>query len=96
MTAEAGWSAWPAPAKLNLFLQITGRRQDGYHTLQTVFRLLEWGDTLRLRIREDGGIVRHGASAPGVAEVDDLRTCGHLHGSARLNDSACLDDDDRW
>lgn len=72
MTAEAGWSAWPAPAKLNLFLQITGRRQDGYHTLQTVFRLLEWGDTLRLRIREDGGIVRHGASAPGVAEVDDL------------------------
>ncbi|MCI4569455.1 4-(cytidine 5'-diphospho)-2-C-methyl-D-erythritol kinase [Lysobacter sp. CFH 32150] len=72
MTAEAGWSAWPAPAKLNLFLQITGRRQDGYHALQTVFRLLEWGDTLRLRIREDGAIVRHGASAPGVAEVDDL------------------------
>lgn len=72
MTAGAGWSAWPAPAKLNLFLQITGRRQDGYHALQTVFRLLEWGETLRLRVREDGAIVRHGASAPGVAEADDL------------------------
>ena len=72
MTAEGGWSAWPAPAKLNLFLQITGRRPDGYHTLQTVFRLLEWGDTLRLRVREDGAIVRHGASAPGVPEADDL------------------------
>ena len=38
-----------APAKLNLFLQITGRRPDGYHELQTVFRLLDWGDTIRLR-----------------------------------------------
>lgn len=67
-----GWSIWPAPAKLNLFLQITGRRPDGYHALQTVFRLLDWGDTLRLRVRDDGHIVRHGASAPGVAEADDL------------------------
>lgn len=72
MTSVVGWSAWPAPAKLNLFLQITGRRADGYHTLQTVFRLLDWGDTLRLRVREDGRVVRHGASAAGVAEADDL------------------------
>jgi 4-diphosphocytidyl-2-C-methyl-D-erythritol kinase len=70
--AEEGWSKWPAPAKLNLFLQITGRRQDGYHQLQTVFRLLEWGDTLYLRVRGDGQIVRHGKSAEGVAEADDL------------------------
>ena len=66
------WSSWPAPAKLNLFLQITGRRPDGYHQLQTVFRLLDWGDTLHLRIREDGVIARHGESVAGVAEVDDL------------------------
>lgn len=69
---EQGWSEWPAPAKLNLFLQITGRRQDGYHQLQTVFRLLDWGDTLLLRVRGDGEIVRHGESAKGVAEADDL------------------------
>lgn len=67
-----GWSEWPAPAKLNLFLQITGRRQDGYHRLQTVFRLLDWGDTLYLRVRGDSAIIRHGESAEGVAEADDL------------------------
>ncbi|MDR1076138.1 MAG: 4-(cytidine 5'-diphospho)-2-C-methyl-D-erythritol kinase [Xanthomonadaceae bacterium] len=67
-----GWSAWPAPAKLNLFLRITGRRADGYHELQTVFRLLEWGDTVHLRPRADGRIVRHGDSAPGVAADEDL------------------------
>ncbi|MFT4255817.1 MAG: 4-(cytidine 5'-diphospho)-2-C-methyl-D-erythritol kinase [Pseudoxanthomonas sp.] len=67
-----GWSAWPAPAKLNLFLHITGRRPDGYHALQTVFRLLDWGDTVHLRPRRDGLIARHGASVPGVAEADDL------------------------
>ncbi|MFD0739891.1 4-(cytidine 5'-diphospho)-2-C-methyl-D-erythritol kinase [Lysobacter koreensis] len=66
------WTRWPAPAKLNLFLRITGRRPDGYHQLQTVFRLLDWGDSVRLRLRDDGRIVRHGASAPGVAEADDL------------------------
>ena len=69
---DAGWSEWPAPAKLNLFLRITGRRPDGYHALQSVFRLLDWGDTLRLRVREDGQIRRIGQSAPGVAEADDL------------------------
>jgi 4-diphosphocytidyl-2-C-methyl-D-erythritol kinase len=40
---------WPAPAKLNLFLHVTGRRPDGYHTLQTVFQLLDYGDTLHFR-----------------------------------------------
>lgn len=66
------WSTWPAPAKLNLFLQITGRRPDGYHQLQTVFRLLDWGDSIRLRVREDGRIVRHGPAAPGVEAEEDL------------------------
>ncbi|PPU13067.1 4-(cytidine 5'-diphospho)-2-C-methyl-D-erythritol kinase [Xanthomonas arboricola] len=69
---ETGWSAWPAPAKLNLFLQIVGRRADGYHLLQTVFRLLDWGDTIHLRVRNDGLIRRIGDSLPGVAEADDL------------------------
>ncbi|HSX64921.1 MAG TPA: 4-(cytidine 5'-diphospho)-2-C-methyl-D-erythritol kinase [Pseudoxanthomonas sp.] len=70
--AAAGWSAWPAPAKLNLFLQIVGRRADGYHLLQTVFRLLDWGDTVYLRPRSDGVIARVGASVPGVAAEQDL------------------------
>lgn len=67
-----GWQAWPAPAKLNLFLRITGRRPDGYHALQTVFRLLDWGDTVHVRLRQDAGIHRQGAGAMGVAEADDL------------------------
>jgi 4-diphosphocytidyl-2-C-methyl-D-erythritol kinase len=70
--SQPAWTAWPAPAKLNLFLHVTGRRADGYHALQTVFRLLDWGDRLRLRLRDDGRIVRHGGSAPGVSEADDL------------------------
>ena len=65
------WTVWPAPAKLNLFLRITGRRPDGYHELQTVFRLLDWGDEVRLRVRDDGDVTRlRGAS--GVSERDDL------------------------
>ena len=68
----AGWSYWPAPAKLNLFLRITGRRPDGYHELQTVFRLLDWGDRIGLRLRGDGQVRREGDSVPGVAEADDL------------------------
>ncbi|BDU15728.1 4-(cytidine 5'-diphospho)-2-C-methyl-D-erythritol kinase [Lysobacter auxotrophicus] len=69
---EAAWTVWPAPAKLNLFLRITGRRPDGYHLLQTVFRILEWGDTVRLRVRDDGQVRRRGASVAGVEEADDL------------------------
>ena len=75
-----GWSGWPAPAKLNLFLRIPGRRDDGYHLLQTVFRLLDWGDTVHVRVRGDGRIQRHGTSVPGVAAADDLlvRAAGAL------------------
>jgi len=65
------WSDWPAPAKLNLFLHIVGRRADGYHELQTVFQLLDWGDRLRLRVRRDGAIARHGGLAQ-VAPAQDL------------------------
>ena len=69
--SPGGWTRWPAPAKLNLFLRITGRRPDGYHELQTVFRLLDWGDELRLRVRADGEIRRLN-DVPGVPEQDDL------------------------
>ncbi|TAA11317.1 4-(cytidine 5'-diphospho)-2-C-methyl-D-erythritol kinase [Pseudoxanthomonas winnipegensis] len=69
---SGGWSWWPAPAKLNLCLRITGRRPDGYHELQSAFRLLDWGDTVGIRLRQDGVIARVGDSVPGVAEADDL------------------------
>jgi len=61
----------PAPAKLNLFLHVVGRRADGYHLLQSVFRLLDWGDTLDFTIRKDGKIHRTDAVA-GVPEETDL------------------------
>jgi 4-diphosphocytidyl-2-C-methyl-D-erythritol kinase len=69
--SSEAWSAWPAPAKLNLFLHVTGRRADGYHTLQSVFQLLDWGDTIHFRVRGDGEIRRDGAHSD-VSEADDL------------------------
>ncbi len=72
LPAGEGWSHWPAPAKLNLFLRITGRRADGYHSLQTVFRMLDWGDSVGLRPRGDGGIARIGVGTGDVREQDDL------------------------
>ena len=70
MTTDS-WSAWPAPAKLNLFLYIVCRRADGYHLLQTLFQLLDWGDSVRLRPRADGAIVRVTGLA-GIAPEQDL------------------------
>jgi 4-diphosphocytidyl-2-C-methyl-D-erythritol kinase len=60
----------PAPAKLNLFLHITGRRPDGYHLLQSVFILIDWADTLHVERRDDGLLCRHdlGPALP----ADDL------------------------
>ena len=88
--AGAGWSIWPAPAKLNLFLRITGRREDGYHLLQTVFRMLAWGDSIRLRVREDGAVRRHGPSVPGVEEAEDLtvRAANMLRSTANVSHGA--------
>ncbi len=62
---------WPAPAKLNLFIHIIGRRQDGYHFLQTVFQLLDYGDSLRFDIRKDGRI-RRCIELPKVDQAQDL------------------------
>lgn len=63
--------AWPAPAKLNLFLHVVGRRVDGYHLLQTVFRFLDYGDTLYVAGRTDGA-VRLRTPLPGVPVERDL------------------------
>ena len=71
LLAQDGWSDWPAPAKLNLFLHIVGRRADGYHLLQTVFQLLDWGDRVRLRVRSDG-LIRRVSMLAGVPEASDL------------------------
>ncbi len=63
--------AWPAPAKLNLFLHITGRRQDGYHLLQTVFQFIDFCDFLYFEPLADGDI-RRDSELVGVAAEDDL------------------------
>ncbi|MEJ0045340.1 MAG: hypothetical protein WDN04_03720 [Rhodospirillales bacterium] len=62
---------FPAPAKLNLFLHVIGRRADGYHLLQTVFRLIDFNDQVGVAPRADGAIRRVNAVA-GVPEEDDL------------------------
>lgn len=63
--------ACPAPAKLNLFLHVTGRRADGYHLLQTAFQLIDRCDTLDFEVRDDGQIIRSN-DIPGVPAETDL------------------------
>jgi 4-diphosphocytidyl-2-C-methyl-D-erythritol kinase len=71
-------NVFPAPAKLNLSLLVTGRRADGYHLLQTVFRFIDFADEIRIAVRNDGRIVRT-VDLPGVPVDDDLTV-----GAARL------------
>lgn len=61
---------WPAPAKLNLFLHVTGRRPDGYHTLQTAFQLVDLCDSLDFALRDDGAIRRAAGSEAIEPEAD--------------------------
>ena len=83
MSLQISQQAWPAPAKLNLFLHITGRREDGYHLLQSVFQFLDYADTLRFQLRDDGRIrLQH--PLPGVAVESDL-----VVRAARLLQSHC-------
>jgi 4-diphosphocytidyl-2-C-methyl-D-erythritol kinase len=70
-TLLRGEPAWPAPAKLNLFLHIVGRRPNGCHELQTCFQFVDLTDDIYLRVRSDGQIKRL-RGAPGVAEDSDL------------------------
>ncbi|MDR2364888.1 MAG: 4-(cytidine 5'-diphospho)-2-C-methyl-D-erythritol kinase [Zoogloeaceae bacterium] len=64
-------SVWPAPAKLNLFLHVVGRRADGFHLLQTLFRFLDYGDSLRFSPRADAQITL-ARPLPGVLPEHDL------------------------
>ena len=61
----------PAPAKLNLFLHVVGRRPDGYHLLQTVFRFIDLADRLDIDTRRDGQVLRE-TDLPGVPPEQDL------------------------
>ena len=69
--ARSGSGKFLAPAKLNLMLRVIGRRDDGYHLLQTVIRFIDYGDTLTFRVRDDGAIGRVNDVA-GVPESQDL------------------------
>ncbi|MDH5632058.1 MAG: 4-(cytidine 5'-diphospho)-2-C-methyl-D-erythritol kinase [Gammaproteobacteria bacterium] len=66
-----GVNSWPAPAKLNLFLHVTGRRLDGYHLLQTVFQFIDIADELRFEINDSGRIARV-SDLEGVTPEQDL------------------------
>ena len=61
---------WPAPAKLNLFLHVTGQRADGYHELQTLFQLIDLCDTIRIAVRRDGRLERPVGPANVAPEAD--------------------------
>jgi 4-diphosphocytidyl-2-C-methyl-D-erythritol kinase len=61
---------WPAPAKLNLFLHVIGRRADGYHDLQTVFQLIDLADDIQIEVRSDGQIERLAGPAGVPPEAD--------------------------
>ena len=65
---SSGETRWPAPAKLNLLLHVTGRRADGYHELQTLFQLIDLCDTIAISVREDGRIER--TAGPSQVEPD--------------------------
>jgi 4-diphosphocytidyl-2-C-methyl-D-erythritol kinase len=72
----------PAPAKLNLFLHVTGRRADGYHLLQSAFMLIDWCDTLHFELRGDGGIARDDLGTPLPADDLTLRAARALQAAA--------------
>ena len=89
-------ATWPAPAKLNLFLHIIGRRADGYHLLQTVFQLLDVGDGLRFQLNATGAIAR-AYDLPGISVEQDiiLRAARLLQKSSGIRQGVTIDLDKR-
>ena len=82
---------WPAPAKLNLFLHVTGRRPDGYHELQTVFQLIDLCDTVGIIVRDDGSIERPEGPADVLPEADlVVRAARALQAASGTNLGATL------
>jgi 4-diphosphocytidyl-2-C-methyl-D-erythritol kinase len=85
----------PAPAKLNLFLHITGRRDDGYHLLQSVFMLIDWSDTLHVELRGDGSLTREDLGDPLPADDLVLRAARALQAFAAPGQGAHIAIDKR-
>ena len=75
---------WLAPAKLNLFLHVIGRRKDGFHELQTIFQFLDYGDTLRFHARDDGLIRRFGSEVGLPIEDLSVRAARYLQESTGI------------
>lgn len=91
------WDAWlPAPAKINLFLHVVGRRADGYHLLQTVFRFVDWCDYLRFG-RTDDGSIRLLTTLEGVEPAANLaiRAAQALRERTKSSDGATIEIDKR-
>jgi 4-diphosphocytidyl-2-C-methyl-D-erythritol kinase len=78
----------PAPAKVNLFLHVVGRRDDGYHLLQSAFTLIDWADTLHLERRDDGALHRHDLGPALPADDLCLRAARALQQAAGVRDGA--------
>lgn len=77
-----------APAKLNLFLHVIGRRDDGYHLLQSAFVLIDWADTLHFERRDDGRIARHDLGAALPEDDLSLRAARALQAAAGVSQGA--------
>jgi len=80
----------PAPAKLNLFLHVTGRRADGYHLLQSAFMLIDWWDELHFDLREDTQLLRHDLSTPLPALDLSLRAAQALQQASGTTKGALI------
>ena len=95
MTRLRTLSDVPAPAKLNLFLHVVGRRADGYHLLESAFLLIDWADTLHLELREDGRLQRHDLGTPLPADDLCLRAARALQQAAGVSLGADISIDKR-